>query len=143
MPLVMAPVMKTFIPPLRSARSRISATVPALSMGGDVFGMQTSEVKPPRAAAAVPVMMVSLAVWPGSRKCTCRSISPGQTTCPLASNLSVSAGACCAASGPSAAILPCTISKSVTVSKRLAGSMTRPPMSNSEFMRAGGYTDPN
>jgi hypothetical protein len=29
-------------------------------MAGDVFGMQTSEVNPPRAAAAVPLAMVSL-----------------------------------------------------------------------------------
>ena len=46
----------------------MSATVPALSMAGDVLGMQTTEVNPPRAAAAVPVAMFSLAVWPGSRK---------------------------------------------------------------------------
>ena len=58
----MAPVMKTFTTPLRSARSRINATVPALSTAGDVFGMQTTEVNPPRAAAAVPVAMVSFAV---------------------------------------------------------------------------------
>jgi len=50
----------------------------ALSMTGDVFGMQTTEVKPPRAAAAVPVAMVSLAVWPGSRRWTCKSSSPGK-----------------------------------------------------------------
>ena len=35
---------------------------------GLVLGMQTTVVKPPRAAAAAPVPMVSLAVWPGSRK---------------------------------------------------------------------------
>ena len=46
----------------------MSATVPALSIAGDVLGMQTTDVKPPRAAAAVPVAMFSLAVWPGSRK---------------------------------------------------------------------------
>ncbi len=58
--LVMAPVTKTFTTPSRAARSRMSATVPALSIAGDVFGMQTTEVKPPRAAAAVPVAMVFL-----------------------------------------------------------------------------------
>jgi hypothetical protein len=29
------------------------------------LGMQTTEVKPPRAAAAVPLAMFSFAVWPG------------------------------------------------------------------------------
>src|SRR2546426_6829442 len=49
--LVMAPVMNTLTTPLLSARSRISATVPELSIAGDVFGMQTTDVNPPRAAA--------------------------------------------------------------------------------------------
>ena len=44
--------------------------------------MQTTEVKPPAAAARVPVAMVSLADWPGSRRCTCRSINPGAITSP-------------------------------------------------------------
>jgi hypothetical protein len=48
--------------------SWMSATVPALSMAGAVFGMHTTEVNPPRAAAAVPVAIVSLDVWPGSRR---------------------------------------------------------------------------
>ena len=39
--------------------------------------MQTMEVNPPRAAAAVPVAMVSLADCPGSRRWTCKSIKPG------------------------------------------------------------------
>ncbi len=65
---VMAPVTKTFTTACRSARSWISATVPELSMAGTVFGMHTTEVNPPRAAAAVPVAIFSLAVWPGSRR---------------------------------------------------------------------------
>ena len=84
--LVMAPATKTLILLSRAARSRINATVPELSMAGEVLGMQTTEVKPPRAAEAVPVAMVSLADCPGSRKCACKSINPGQTTSPVASN---------------------------------------------------------
>ena len=61
-PLLMVPAMKTFTTPLRSDRSRINATVPALSTGGEVLGMQTTEVNPPRAAEAVPVAIVSFAV---------------------------------------------------------------------------------
>ena len=44
------------------------ATIPAFSTVGFVFGMQTTVVKPPAAAAREPVSMVSLCVWPGSRK---------------------------------------------------------------------------
>src|SRR5437762_2140035 len=44
-----------------------------------VFGMGQTVVKPPTAAAAVPVAIVSLWLCPGSRKCTCRSMNPGDT----------------------------------------------------------------
>ena len=80
-----APVTNTLTWPLVLAMSWIRATVPELSIAGEVFGMQTTEVNPPRAAAAVPVAIVSFAAWPGSRKCTCKSINPGQTTRPLTS----------------------------------------------------------
>src|SRR5438094_1801632 len=135
--LLMAPVMKTLTTPLLSARSRIRATVPALSMAGEVFGIQTTDVNPPRAAAAVPVAIVSFAVCPGSRNCTCGSIKPGQTTNPFTSIRSISAGACLAASGARAATLPSNISRSATASNWLAGSMTRPPLRSSDFMRGG------
>jgi len=62
MPLVMAPVMNTLTAPCSRAMSWMSATVPGLSMAGEVLGMHTTEVNPPRAAAAVPLAMVSLAV---------------------------------------------------------------------------------
>ena len=68
----------------------MSATRARVVDGGEVLGMQTTEVKPPRAAAAVPVAMVSLAAWPGSRKCTCKSIKPGHTTSPCTSIRSTS-----------------------------------------------------
>ncbi len=56
--------------------------VPALSAGGEVFGMQTTVVNPPAAAAREPVATVSLWVWPGSRKWTWMSTRPGQATQP-------------------------------------------------------------
>ena len=55
------------------------------SFTGVVFGIATTMVNPPAAAAAVPVAMVSLCVCPGSRRCTWISISPGATTQPAAS----------------------------------------------------------
>src|SRR5260221_2843236 len=64
--------------------------IAALSWTGLVFGMQQTAVTPPRAADFVPDSMVSEDSWPGSRKCTCRSIKPGATIIPLASNTSAS-----------------------------------------------------
>jgi hypothetical protein len=48
--------------------------------------MHAMLVKPPAAAARVPVSIVSFAAWPGSRRWTCRSTSPGATTAPRPSN---------------------------------------------------------
>src|SRR5436190_2671605 len=139
MPLVIAPVTYTFTTPSRAAFSFTSATAAGLSMLGEVFGMQTTVVNPPRAAAFVPVAMVSLADWPGSRRCTCRSIKPGVTTLPEASRRSQSLPACFAASAPMAATLPSRRRTSATASKRLAGSMTRPPEIRRELIRGGDY----
>ena len=108
--------------------------VPALSMDGAVFGMQTMLVKPPRAAAWVPVAMVSFADCPGSRRCACKSISPGETTRFFASKMVQSRGAFFFASAPSAEIFPSKTSKSVMESNLFAGSMTRPPVRSNELM---------
>ena len=59
--------------------------MPALSFTGSVFGMAQTAVKPPAAAARVPVAIVSLSSRPGSRRCVWRSMKPGHTTRPLAS----------------------------------------------------------
>src|SRR2546425_7872934 len=47
--------------------------------------MQQTAVKPPAAAARVPLAIVSLYSWPGSRRCTCMSMKPGHTHVPAAS----------------------------------------------------------
>ena len=52
---------------------------------GRVFGMQQIVVNPPAAAARVPVWMSSLYSCPGSRRCVCRSMSPGTTHLPRTS----------------------------------------------------------
>jgi hypothetical protein len=67
-PTVMQPVGRTLMTASRRVASLINWMVPALSATGAVFGMQTTVVNPPAAAAREPVAMVSLCVWPGSRK---------------------------------------------------------------------------
>src|SRR5882724_9498229 len=62
--------------------------IEALSLTGLVLGMQQTAVNPPRAAALVPVSMVSEFSCPGSRRWTCMSMKPGATTSPVASNTS-------------------------------------------------------
>src|SRR3989449_9828996 len=71
------------------ARSRMKRVTEALSFTGFVFGMQQTAVNPPRAAARVPVSIVSEDSCPGSRKWQCKSIKPGAMIRPEASNTSV------------------------------------------------------
>src|SRR5579862_8261700 len=66
-----------------------------LSLTGSVLAMHATAVKPPAAAAMVPVATVSLYSWPGSRRWTCMSISPGATTSPVASRTAGSPPAPC------------------------------------------------
>jgi hypothetical protein len=77
----------------RRASLTMCSVTERLSLTGTVLAMQATAVKPPAAAARVPVRMVSLYSWPGSRRCTWMSISPGATTSPLASSTSASAAA--------------------------------------------------
>src|SRR6266571_3664404 len=70
------------------ARSRMKRVTEALSFTGFVLGMQQTAVNPPRAAARVPVSIVSEDSCPGSRKWQCRSIKPGAMIRPEASNTS-------------------------------------------------------
>ena len=70
LPTDAAPIGQTRTFPPAFARSRMNRVTEALSFTGFVFGMQQTAVKPPRAAARVPVSMVSEDSCPGSRKCT-------------------------------------------------------------------------
>src|ERR1700691_4262356 len=97
------------------------------STTGIVLGMVQTEVNPPAAAAAVPVAIVSFCAWPGSRRCTCRSMKPGATMSPRASNFSsalplILLGAATSATRPSFS------STSIDASVRGAGSMRCPPL---------------
>ena len=53
-----------------------------LSVTGSVLGIAQTAVKPPAAAAMAPVATVSSSSWPGSRRCTWRSMRPGVTILP-------------------------------------------------------------
>src|SRR5688572_28990289 len=85
MPLVIAPETNTFTQPSAAALSCTHATTLGLSIDGEVLGMHTTLVNPPAAAAFVPVAIVSFADWPGSRRCTWRSINPGAMILPVQS----------------------------------------------------------
>ncbi|SGO90723.1 Uncharacterised protein [Mycobacterium tuberculosis] len=54
--------------PSRSLISRIRRTPAGVSVTGRVLGMQATAVYPPRAAARVPVAIVSFSSKPGSRR---------------------------------------------------------------------------
>src|SRR5437868_3229867 len=87
--------------------------------------MQQTVVKPPAAAASVPVRIVSFSSKPGSRRCVCRSTNPGVTTSLAASIVLAPAGA--ANPLPTSATTPSRSSTSTVASTPLAGSITRPP----------------
>ena len=84
LPIVAAAIGRTLTIARRSGFC-IQRVISSESLTGAVFGMGHTVVKPPAAAAAVPLAMVSLWLWPGSRRCTCRSINPGETSNPRAS----------------------------------------------------------
>src|SRR5213593_191034 len=100
------------------------------SFQGSVFGMHAIEVKPPAAAARVPLSIVSLCSCPGSRRCTCMSTSPGHTHRPVASSTRAPGGEAVrpCPDGRRSAIRPSSIHRSMTPSVFEAGSMTRPPL---------------
>ena len=85
---VMAPIGRTLIQPSFFALSSTNSTIALESITGLVLGMAQTVVKPPCAAALVPVAMVSLYSKPGSRRWQWRSMNPGEITNPLASIIS-------------------------------------------------------
>ncbi len=130
-PLVMAADGSTLTMPSALALDLTSSMMATLSMAGMVLGMATSVVTPPAAAARVPLAMVSLPSWPGSRKCTCKSTRPGMSQRPFASNIVAGpepvegAPVAWSAAEPTAATLPSSIRTEVTVSTPAAGSINR------------------
>src|SRR5438477_2825604 len=70
---------------LLRARGDLDSRAPALSTAGTVFGMSSTTVTPPAAAAAVSVPKSSFSGKPGSRLWTCTSTAPGKMYLPRAS----------------------------------------------------------
>src|SRR5438128_9081669 len=126
-PFVIAPTGNTSARPALTARSRTSCTTAALSVTGSVLAIGATAVKPPSAAALVPVSIVSLCSWPGSRRCVCISTRPGAITNPSQSRTSLPE----AFTAPTAAISPPSTSTSVVSSRPLAGSTTLAPRKTS------------
>src|SRR5208282_3337753 len=126
---VAAAIGKTLTTAVRSGL-RSHSTDSTESTTGTVLGMVQTEVKPPAAAAAVPVAIVSLYAWPGSRRCACRSMKPGATMSPRASNFSAfsSTPALILLGGATSATRPSFSSTSMGASMRAAGSMRWPPL---------------
>src|SRR5262245_27773060 len=86
--------------------------------------MHATAVKPPAAAARVPVAIVSLYSWPGSRRWTWMSMNPGAITRPPTSTVSTPGDA--GSPGPTRTTRPACMSTSPGASSPLAGSTTRP-----------------
>src|SRR5215210_3306406 len=109
------------------------SVIERLSLTGSVLAMQATPVKPPAAAAMVPVRTVSLYSWPGSRRWTWMSIRPGATTRPAASNDSAPFGGLMRPS--ILATWPSSTRRSKEPSRSWLGSITRPPWIRSLAMR--------
>ena len=125
--MVTAPIGSTRASAPRAASSTL-ATIGGASIAGLVLGIAQTVVKPPRAAAAVPLAIVSLCSSPGVRRCVCRSTNPGATTSPPASICSSPAPT--ASSAPNSATRPSRMRRSSVASSPAEGSITRPPRSS-------------
>ena len=90
-PKVAHAVGKTRHLPSCSAVLIASCTISSESIGGVVLGIVQTVVNPPLLAEAIPVLVFSSCLpLLGSRKCTCISISPGETIQPSQSMMSQS-----------------------------------------------------
>ena len=134
-PIVMQPLGNTSHRPACSPRRRTICTTATLSCGGSVFGIATTAVKPPSAAAREPVSTVSASSRPGSRRCTCRSTKPGLTMQPLASSTRSPVS-----DGPTSVMTPPSIRTSPTCSPRW--SRIVPPLMTTDVLFTSVMTPP-
>ena len=109
--------------------------MPTLSAAGSESGIVTTVVKPPAAAARVPVRIVSRAVRPGSPRRQFRSMKPGATTSPVPSMTRALAWS---AAESWSTNLPSRAKTSPLASSRFAeGSITRAPRIQRGELSAG------
>ena len=126
-PIVMQPEGATSHRPAAMPARRTCSTTASESCGGSVFGMATTAVNPPSAAAREPVSIVSASSRPGSRRCVWRSTKPGATTQPDASSVSSPVN-----EGPTSVIVPFSIRTSARRSP--TPSMTVPPLTMNDVL---------
>ena len=125
-PLVTHPIGSTRTAPSVRAFSSTYSTVARVCMVGSVLGIAHTVVNPPFAAARVPLATVSLYSSPGSRRWQWRSMNPGETTIPAASNTRAPFFEGIDFSMP--ATFPSLISRSPTRSTPCDGSTILPPL---------------
>ena len=87
-PTVTAPTGTTSTSPASWPSRQTCSTTPAVSATGSVLAIACTAVKPPSAAARLPVSTVSASSRPGSRRWVCRSTRPGSAIRPAASTTS-------------------------------------------------------
>ena len=85
------------------ARATLSASVASVVVSGLVLGISNTAVTPPSTALREPLSRSSLCSRPGSRKCTCVSMTPGSTCRPRASTTSPASASVKVADGDDAA----------------------------------------
>ena len=118
-----APMGHTRTPQDSPARRSTYSICSGVSSTGRGLGIQATEVNPPRAAAAAPVVMSSLYSKPGSRRWTCISTRPAHTLRPLAS---ITRATGSLKSLPMTASLPSSMRISITPPIPPTGSTRRP-----------------
>src|SRR5262249_50413269 len=96
-------------------------------------------VKPPAAAAAAPLAIVSACSKPGSRRWTWRSMRPGATTLPAAEITVVPCST--GMLRPTASILPSRMSRSAGPAPVPAGAIIRPPRTSRSLIGGSRFPD--
>ena len=121
-PTVTAPTGRTSTQPAARPRLWTCSTTPAVSATGVLLAIACTAVKPPSAAARVPVSTVSASSRPGSRRCVWTSTMPGRAMRPSAS-MTVTPSV--EISVPRAAMTPSRMNRSSVPPPRIAAPRMR------------------
>src|SRR5512134_865751 len=129
-PRVTAATGNTLTAPSVRALSRMKRVTSGWSLTGFVFAMHATDVNPPAAAAIVPERMSSFHSYPGSRRWTCISTSPGTTHIPSA-GITRPGKSFGASPARNSRTFPSDRTRCPSSSLRDAGSITLPPLMSS------------